>query len=90
MIRQLIIGIFAGSFYGFLGYLKSNERFSFKKFSRALIIGAFAGFYSFYSGLSFNEATSFLSSAGITALIDFFIKVIERKIIKRKKLSKKK
>jgi hypothetical protein len=55
-----------------------------------LIIGAFAGFYSFYSGLSFNEATSFLSSAGITALIDFFIKVIERKIIKRKKLSKKK
>jgi hypothetical protein len=89
MIHQLIIGIFADSFYGFLGYLKSNEKFSFKKFSRALIIGAFAGFYSSYYGLSFNEATSFLSSAGITALIDFFIKVIERKIIKRKNRKEK-
>jgi hypothetical protein len=84
MIHQVIIGIFAGSFYGLLGYLKSNERFSFKKFSRALIIGAFTGFYSSYSGLSLNEATSFLSSAGITVLIDFGIKVIERKIIKKK------
>jgi hypothetical protein len=44
---------FCSSFYGLLGYLKSNERFSFKKFSRALII-------------------------------DFGIKVIERKIIKKK------
>ena len=37
MIRQLIIGIFAGSFYGFLGYLKNNERFSFKKFSKSFL-----------------------------------------------------
>jgi hypothetical protein len=40
-------------------------------------------FYSSYSGLSLNEATSFLSSAGISVLIDFGIKIIERKIIKR-------
>jgi transcriptional regulator GlxA family with amidase domain len=36
--------------------------------------------------LGFNEATSFLSSAGITALIDFCIKAIERRITKKRKL----
>jgi hypothetical protein len=46
MIRQLLIGILAGAFYGSLGYLKSNERFSFKKFSRALIIEILISIFS--------------------------------------------
>jgi hypothetical protein len=32
--------------------------------------------------LIFKEATNFLPSAGITALIDFLIRALERKIIK--------
>jgi hypothetical protein len=90
MLKEIAIGIFAGSFYGLLGYAKSGERFNYKKFVRALIIGAAAGGYSFYAKISFNDASLFLSSAGITALVDFGLKAVwkrlERNVLKVKNL----
>jgi hypothetical protein len=82
MIHQLITSIFADSFYSLLEYLITNERFIFKNFSRV-----FTRFYSSCFGPSLNETTSFLSSAEITVVVDFSLKIVRREIKKNECLS---
>ena len=82
MISHIITSIGAGIVYGLLGYAKSEEKFDTKKFSRALILGALAGGYAAYAGVSWNEAYTFLASAGWVALVDFTLKLIWKKVKK--------
>lgn len=80
MFQEILIGMLSGISYGLLGYLKSKEKFNSKKFLKAIIIGAIAGAYASYAKININEAITFLSSAGITALVDFIIIAITKRI----------
>ncbi len=81
------VGILAGLAVGLAGYFQAyfkepnsekREKFNWDKFLATVFLGAIAGGFLSYSSLLDDGVALFLSSAGIIAITESFIKILMR------------
>lgn len=76
-MNQIIYGILGGALYGVSGYLKSGEKFDWKKLARTIILAALVGVTNALLGLPITEDAVLIAlSAGEVAIIENFLKAL--------------
>lgn len=86
--NSILLGIWSGFLIAFFGYLKTVQKdengvprlaeFESLKFIQTIAIGAIAGAYASYSGLSYDAASTVLFSMGIVTIVEYILKTIIR------------
>lgn len=89
-LNSILLGASSGFLIAFFGYIKSVKLddkgqpvladFDALKFLTTVLIGALAGSYAAYAGLSYDVATTMLLSMGITTIVEYVLKAILRSL----------
>ena len=82
-IEAVLVGGLSGLFIAGAGYFKSNQEEDFEpiKFSTTVVIGGLAGAFVGFTGMTQDATMIFLTSAGITQLVESSIKAIWRNLL---------
>jgi len=104
LIIAIVFGILAGILTGVLGFVKTiipllkkglkPENIDYTKLSQTIVLGAIIGAFMGYKGLPFGEAEliffAMAENMGLTAIIDWCVKIIARSMVKSIKKKPKK
>jgi len=86
VVKLFLSGFLGGCFFALLGYLKmvlkSQEKFELHKFLKTILIAGLLNALLVAFNIPKNEGEAFLEGSGITALIDFIVKVLVRSLKK--------
>ena len=96
LIIAIVFGIMAGMLTGILGFVKTIipmlkkglkvEDIDYNKLSQTVVLGAIIGAFMGYKGLPFEETEliffAMAENMGLTAIIDWCVKIIARSMVK--------
>lgn len=86
MYETILTGIGAGLTYGLSSFAKKEgQEFDWSKFGTTMIIGAGAGVSMALLNQPIDVAYAYLINLGAVPVVENFIKIVYRKIIKKKK-----
>jgi len=86
-VVTVIQAVLASVVYSLFGYFKSGEPFDVEKFLKTFLLGIFIGICAAFAGVQVTEdwvkeAFDSLTFVGVTALIEFLLKGIKKRILK--------